>query len=224
MRRFVVLPGMHGTAELMDDFAATAPPGARVDLVTLPPHMADYEELAAHFAATLALTPDSILVAESFSGPLAIMLAARFRIAALVLCNTFANAPYPGLLAELPLMLVAGIRPAAFLVRYFIVGADAPDSLVRQVRGVAERLPPETMVSRTRSALKVDVRPELAHCTSPILYLRGTEDHLIRKWSANAIVRAATVPVTVADIKGPHLMLKTTPREAWAVIEAFLGG
>jgi hypothetical protein len=35
-------------------------------------------------------------------------------------------------------------------------------------------------------------------------------------------VKAATVPVTVVDIDAPHLLLKTSPREAWRAIEAFL--
>ncbi|MGE5727292.1 MAG: alpha/beta hydrolase, partial [Gemmatimonas sp.] len=72
MRHFVVFPGMHGSTDLMDDFVATAPRDSRVDVVALPTHLADYSELASHLANTLRLTPQSILIAESFSGPLAI--------------------------------------------------------------------------------------------------------------------------------------------------------
>ncbi|MEP7065770.1 MAG: alpha/beta hydrolase [Gemmatimonadota bacterium] len=222
MRHFVVLPGMHGTTKLMDDFAASAPHDARVDLVALPAHLADYDELASHFAPTLELAADSILIAESFSGPLAILLAARIKVAALVLCGTFAKAPYPRVLSGLPLALLARVRPSSSLVRFFIVGARAPESLVTQVQSVVDMVPAETMANRTRSALEVDVRGELARCTSPILYLRGTGDHLIHKWSLETIVRAATVPVSVANIPAPHLLLKTSPREAWRAINAFL--
>jgi pimeloyl-[acyl-carrier protein] methyl ester esterase len=213
---------MHGSTDLMDDFAAAAPHDSVVDVVALPGQLSDYSELADHFASTLRLTPDSILIAESFSGPLAIMLANRVRVAALILCNTFANAPYFGTLGRLPLALIARIPPPSFFLRYFILGTDAPDSLVAQVRKVVERVPAEVFAKRARSALHVDVTGELARCTSPILYLRGTDDHVIHEWSVDAIVRAATVPVSVVRIAGPHLMMKTAPRECWSAIGAFL--
>lgn len=206
----------------MDDFRAGAPSGAHVDLVALPSDLTDYAELATHFEKTLRLTPNSILIAESFSGPLAILLAERIGVAALVLCNTFAKAPYFSALGLLPLSLIARIPPPLFLLRYFIVGSGAPNSMVEQVRKAVEGVSPEVMANRTRSALTVDVTRELARCSCPILYLRGTQDHVIHEWSLETIVRSATVPVTVADIPAPHLLLKTAPREAWRAINVFL--
>jgi pimeloyl-[acyl-carrier protein] methyl ester esterase len=206
----------------LDDFAAGAPNDARVELAALPTHLVDYNALASHFANALRLTSDSILIAESFSGPLAIMLADRIGVAALILCNTFAKAPYPHALGWLPLSLIARVPPPSFFLRYFIVGSGAPDSMVKQVREVVQRVPAETLAARALSALNVDVTRELARCTCPILYLRGTPDHVIRKRSLDAIVRAATVPVAVANIAAPHLLLKTSPHEAWSAIEAFL--
>jgi pimeloyl-[acyl-carrier protein] methyl ester esterase len=224
MRRFVVFPGMHGTTDLMDDFVAAAPSDAQIEVVALPMQLLDYSELASHYAKTLRLTPDSVLIAESFSGPLAIMLAERCRVAALILCNTFAKAPYPQALAALPLSLLARIPPPAPLVRYFIVGPNASDKIVRQVRAAVASVPARVLAFRARSALRVDVTFELARCTSPILYLRGTEDHLVHKKSVEAVVEAASVPVSVAQIPGPHLLLKTSPREAWRAIGEFLAG
>jgi pimeloyl-[acyl-carrier protein] methyl ester esterase len=215
---------MHGSTALMDDFVASAPRDTRVDLAALPTHLADYSELAAHFGNALRLTPDSILIAESFSGPLAIMLAERFAARALILCNTFVKAPYYRALGLFPLALVARVPSPAFLLRYFIVGARAPDAVVNQVRRAVATVPAKVMAERARSALRVDATLELARCTCPILYLRGTEDHVIREWSVDAVTRAATVPVAVARIAGPHLLLKMSPRESWSAIETFLDG
>jgi pimeloyl-[acyl-carrier protein] methyl ester esterase len=222
MRHFVVFPGMHGTTDLLDDFAAAAPNDVRIDLVALPTQHLDYSELASHFATTLRLTPDSVLVAESFSGPLAILLAARCRVAALILCGTFARAPYPRALRALPLSLLARIPPPSSLVRYFAVGPDASDKLVRQVRDVIASVPSELFAFRARSVLRVDVTTELARCLIPILYLRGSEDRLVHKRSVEVIVKAASVPVSVARITACHLLLRTAPREAWHAIGEFL--
>lgn len=215
---------MHGSTDLMDDFVATAPRDSRVDVVALPTHLADYSELASHLANTLRLTPQSILIAESFSGPLAIMLVERIGARALILCNTFARAPYSRALGLFPLALLARVPSPSFLLRYFIVGARAPNSVVNQVRRAVETVPADVLAQRARSALRVDATPELARCTCPILYLRGTEDHLIGKWSVDAVTRAATVPVAVVSIAGPHLLLKMSPRDSWNAIETFLDG
>jgi pimeloyl-[acyl-carrier protein] methyl ester esterase len=215
---------MHGTTDLMDDFVAAAPSEAHIEVVALPTQQLDYSGLASHFAKTLRLTPDSVLIAESFSGPLAIMLAERCSVAALILCNTFVKAPYARALAALPLSLLARIPPPAPLVRYFIVGPDASDTMVRQVRATVASVPARVLAFRAQSALRVDVTFELARCTSPILYLRGTEDHLVEQRSVDAVVEAASVPVSVVYIPAPHLLLKTSPREAWRAISEFLAG
>jgi pimeloyl-[acyl-carrier protein] methyl ester esterase len=223
VRHFVVFPGMHGTTDLLDDFAAAAPCDARVELVSLPPELVDYSELVSHFTATLRLTPDSVIVAESFSGPLAIVLAERFGVAALILCNTFVKAPYPRRLRALPLSLIARIPPPPFFVRYFIVGSGASDMVVRQVRDVIATIPAKVFGARARSTLNVDETAALARCTSPILYLRGSEDHLVHERSVRAVVAAASVRVSVVRISAPHLLLKSSPREAWRAIDEFLG-
>jgi pimeloyl-ACP methyl ester carboxylesterase len=85
MRRIVLLPGLDGTGALFEGFMRAAPAGVSLDVVALPPKPSGYAELAEHLSSTLRLSPDTILLAESFSGPLAITLAARHMVAALVL-------------------------------------------------------------------------------------------------------------------------------------------
>jgi pimeloyl-[acyl-carrier protein] methyl ester esterase len=222
MRRVIVLPGMHGTTNLLSEFASTAPSDVRVELVALPPQKLDYLALTLHFAATLRLSPDSVLVAESFSGPLAIMLAERCNVAALILCNTFATAPYPSALRAFPLSQLARIPPPSFLVRHYAVGWSASAQLVSRVRDTVAVVPHDVLAFRTRCALSVDVTSVLAKCKVPILYVRGTEDRLVRDRSVAAIVAAAGTPVSVANIRGPHLVLTTAPREVWQSISEFL--
>jgi pimeloyl-[acyl-carrier protein] methyl ester esterase len=222
MRRIVVLPGMHGTTDLLEDFATEAPSDVRVELQALPTEELDYPALAAHFRTTLRLGPETVLLAESFSGPLAIMLAEEVGVAVLILCNTFAKAPYPSALRVLPLSLLARFRPPPTLVRYFAVGSDASAELVGRVRATVASVPSRVLAFRTRCALSVDVTSELARCAMPILYLRGTRDRLVRDNSVDEIVAAASGAVSIARIPGPHLVLTTAPREAWRAIGEFL--
>lgn len=220
--RVIVLPGLHGTTNLLEPFAAAAPSSVRVELVPLPAQSLDYAALASHFAATLRLDAESVLVAESFSGPLAIMLAERCKVAALILCNTFARAPYPSALRIMPLSLLARFTPPRPLVRYFAVGSDAAPELVNRIRATVSSVPRDVIAFRTRCVLAVDVTAELARCASPILYLRGSEDRIVRDRSVNEIVAAASTPVSVARISGPHLVLTTSPKESWRSINEFI--
>ena len=91
----------------------------RLDVVALPPRPFGYAELADHLSPTLQLTPDTILLAESFSGPLAITLAARHAVAALVLCNSFVAPPRARALRAFAIPLLFHVRPPASLVRRF---------------------------------------------------------------------------------------------------------
>lgn len=213
---------MHGSTVLFDDFIAAAPAGAEIDVVPLPAERLDYPTLATRFASTLHLTAETVLIAESFSGPLAIMLAARHLAGALILCNTFAVHPYTRALGFLPLELLARARTPDIIIRHYIVGPNASDNLVNQVRAAITSVPAGIFGFRAHQALRVDVSAQMAQCKLPILYLRGTADHLVRQKSVREIVDAATVPVSVAYLAGPHLLLKTAPHEAWHAINEFL--
>ena len=79
-------------------------------------------------------------------------------------------------------------------------------------------LSPAVLASRVRIVLSVNVTSQLALCTMPLLYLRGTDDRLVGNGSVDAIVSAASGPVSVARIAGPHLLLQIAPEAAWQAI------
>ena len=93
MRRVVLLPGLDGTGALFGGLLRAAGPGAHLESVTLPPEPLGYSALAARLGSALELTPETVLVAESFSGPLAVLLAAAHPVGAVVVCNSFVQAP-----------------------------------------------------------------------------------------------------------------------------------
>jgi pimeloyl-[acyl-carrier protein] methyl ester esterase len=213
---------LHGTTSLLNEFVAEAPVDAQIEAVALPMEKLSYPQLATRLSESLQLDSNSVLIAESFSGPLAILLAERHRIAALVLCNTFAKHPYPKCLAALPYGLFARIAPPAALIRHYIVGPNASDALVARVREAVLSVASEILAFRLRAALKVDVTASLANCKVPIMYLRSDDDTLVREWSVRQIVGAATVAVTITRLRGPHLLLTTARHESWRAIAEFL--
>lgn len=217
-RRVILLPGLDGTGALFDAFLHAAPAGVEPVVVPLPHEPLGYAALVDRLTPTLQLTSDTILVAESFSGPLAILLAERHHIAALVLCNTFVTAPLPRALAALPWASLFHLSVPGALVRRYLVGPDAPDLLVEQTRSTVASVPPAVLAARVTAALSVDVRDNLSRCSAPLLYLRGTRDRLVSDASMQDVASAASSAVRVVRIPGPHLLLQTCPEAAWRAI------
>lgn len=223
MRRVVLLPGLDGTGTLFARLIRAAGTAVNLEPVALPPEPLGYVELAARLGPRLGLSRDSILVAESFSGPLAAILAAAYPVAGLVICNGFVVPPRASalkLIARAPLLR---FPPPAWAVRALLVGHDAPDALVASVRAAIGTQPPATLAARLRAVLAVDAANELSRCSAPITYLRGADDRLVPEASVAAVTRAAPGQVTVVRIPGPHLLLQAAPEASWRAIVAAVG-
>src|SRR5262245_4480100 len=91
--RILLFPGLDGTGRLFDRFIAAAPADLSLSSIPLPIDVLSYEGLVERFLSTIPIDENIILLAESYSGPLAVRLAERRRPGALVFCNSFVSAP-----------------------------------------------------------------------------------------------------------------------------------
>jgi pimeloyl-[acyl-carrier protein] methyl ester esterase len=215
----ILLPGLHGTVDLFPRFAAVAPAGYRVHCQPLPAKIVrGYHELAEWVLERLPPEP-VVLIAESFSGPLAILVADRCpRVAGVVLSATFVERPFPGFLSHVPAFMWSVSPPILFLSA-MLTGGDR--ALAKEIQRTIATVDGEVLRSRAAAALHVDVRVELARYSRPLLYLRGTRDRLIGAHSA-ARVRALKPSTLVVAIDAPHMLLECRPVEAWAHIKSFV--
>lgn len=75
--RCIVLPSMDGTGELLSDFVAAMAPAFDTEVVAYPrDRILGYDELVARVRPQLPTDEPYLLIGESFSGPIAIRLAA----------------------------------------------------------------------------------------------------------------------------------------------------
>jgi pimeloyl-ACP methyl ester carboxylesterase len=215
----MLLPGLDGTGTLFAPFMAAAPAGFPVQaLAFLSDRSGSYRELADWVASRLPADPIA-LIAESFSGPLAILVADKCpQVAAVILCASFVKAPLPRFLSCAP-ELVFGRSPPTALVSFFLTGGDR--ELAEAVRRVLKGVPAGVIAARIAAALRVDVSEELQRLPQPVLYLRARNDRLVPARSA-AMIRSLTPSVEFAEVDGPHLLLQTQPADAWSHIRPFL--
>jgi len=225
MVALVLLPGMDGTAKPRAEFVAALGPGIESHVVSYPADRAlGYVELEALARASLPTDRPYVLLGESFSGPIAIAIAASRppQLAGLILCVTFARNPRPILRSLRWLLPLVPFRLAPVrLVSAFLLGRFASAPLREDMEATLAEVSMTTLKARTDAVLGVDVRTALAKIRVPVLYLRATEDRLVPRRCADAI--AETVARTrIVDIEAPHMMLQVAPTAAAAAVGAFV--
>jgi len=215
----ILLPGLDGTGDLFEPFVAEAPRKFPLRVQSLPSDRP--RGYAGIVDALLPLLPTEpfALIAESFSGPLAILLASRCaRAVAVVLCATFIRAPLPRFLAYTPEFVVRR-PPPKLLLQYLMTGGDP--GLAAAVRNAVSTIDARVLGSRIQAALTVDVTNELRGLTQPVLCLRAKRDRLIPRQCADA-VRTSKPAAQVLEVDAPHLILQTRPLASWRLIAPFL--
>lgn len=225
--KIVLLPGLDGTGRLFAPFIASMPPGySALGLAYPPAECRSYDELSHHVAALLPQDEPYVIVAESFSGPIAIRLAANAppNLLAIVLCASFVQAPGGAMIRTMIRRTgrwLFAIRPPRWTARFLLAGAGASEALVSAIVEAISSAAPSVLSHRLGLAMAVDDRQSLAASTVPILYLRATRDRLIGFRSGEQI-RRCRADVAVVSIDGPHLLLQRRPAEAMNEIDSWL--
>ena len=220
--RTMVLPGLDGGTRMLSRFRDLAPSTHDVSLLELPVDLWSYESLVDHFAERVCEERPCCLVAESFSGPLAVMLAAANpqSVAFLVLVASFVASPVPVFARCLPWSILFRIPFAATAARRYLLGPACDAKLAgefsQSIRSVSSRI----LANRLREIIQVNVRELLRQLQCPIIYLRPTNDAIVPAHCIDAI-RQLRPDIAFHTIEGPHLILETKPAEAWERITDF---
>ena len=221
--KLLLLPGMDGTARLFEPLIAALPQQLKAVTVAYPSDKSfGYEELLPIVENAVPSGP-FVVVGESFSGPLAVMLSARHPpgLCGIVLCASFVQSPL-----KLPERLRMSVRPWIFSLRplwilsWILLGSHSFGHLGAMARSVVRSILPAALAARTRAVLSVDVTNELRACKVPILYLQATRDLVVRAncWE---LVKSVRPDAKVEMLAGPHLILQTAPIAAAAALKAF---
>lgn len=225
MPRFVLLPGLDGTGDLLQPFATLLQRLGPVEVIAYPAEpVADYAALLRHLVGHVTIDADTVVLAESFAGPLGIALVAQAAVAprALVLCATFADSPQPWLRPLAPLLRglpLHGLPP--WLCAATTLGRWATPEWSARLQAALLQVPQPVLRERLRAALQVDWRRLLAEPRCPLLYLQASADCIVPARSARRIA-ALRPDLQVVRIAAPHFLLQVAPQPALAAIATFL--
>jgi pimeloyl-[acyl-carrier protein] methyl ester esterase len=220
----VLLPGLDGTGLLRRGFREALDPSIPTMLISYPVDRdLGYASLEGIARSRLPKRRPFVLLAESFSGPIAISISADrpAGLRGLILTCSFARNPMPMLAPLRHLIRLLPIRrPPMSLLSWLALGRFATPALRSELADALSRVSPSVIRKRLRAVLDVDVSPLLARVAVPVLYLRASEDRLVPRSASNEL--SAMPHIRFAEIEGPHFLLQASPSAAAAHVQVFL--
>ena len=225
MTDLVVLPGFDGTATLLSAFSDAV--DCAFDSVTILSYptaqVLGYAELESLARAALPRGTRFVLLGESFSGPIALSIAATppAGLVGLVLSTSFARSPIPLLSPLASFARFAPVRALPFpLLSWWLLGRWSTPQLESALRDALLSVTPSVLRARAITALRANVSSCLRAISVPTLYLRATQDRLLSRSSA-AHILSAVAPATCVEITGPHLLLQAAPHACALAVGKF---
>lgn len=220
----VLLPGLDGTGDLFEPFVAAWGSSFKPRVIAYPEaDPLDYRQLEALVRTRLPATEAFCLLGESFSGPIAISIAADPppNLVALVLCCTFVTNPQPRLAFMQRCLPIVNPRLAPLSwVCALLMGKRATTALRTTLARALTRVSSAAFQARLRAVLGVNVGHKLARVQMPILYLQAAQDRLVPS-AAAAIAVQANPQMQLVKLEGPHFLLQVCPQAVHETLGAF---
>ncbi len=224
--KLIFFPGLDGTGisyEPLGQFVAT---NAEVIVVRYPKDkVLSFNETVECAAKQISSINGAVVIAESFSGPIAIELigSGKLKAKCLILCATFAQSPRAFLLSiakYLPLSTIMGFRIPDAILKLALGGSEFSESLLPVFHRMKDTVLPKVLAHRLRIVNKVDVRHWLPKLSIPCCYIQATNDMAVPSLAIKNFT--SNIPnLTVKNIRGPHFIIQARPKESATVISEF---
>jgi pimeloyl-[acyl-carrier protein] methyl ester esterase len=221
MNTLVLLPGLDGTGSLFAPLLQELPKWIEPRVVAYPyARCLGYADLEALVKAALPVDRPYVLLGESFSGPIAIRIAAAQPpgLIGVILVCSFARNPYPlfawaqGVARRVsPRLLPATLRATLAL------GSGSGGPLRTAMEHAVTSVAPEVLAHRAATVLGMDDTALLKRLVVPTLYLRAARDYVVPS-RAGDWIRDHLPQLELEEIDGPHMLLQANAREAARVI------
>ena len=222
----ILLPGMHGTADLFGPFLDVLPSHVPRKIVAYPTdRVMTYDQLVRLVEdQTHDVHGDLVPVAESFSGPVAVRFAAANpqRVRAVVLSGSYVRPPWPAWVRWFIRAPIFRLPIPDLLIRFLVIGSTVSDEYVDVIRQAIRQPTCTVLAARARETLSADSTPHLRRCRAPVLALQGHQDHLVLPSLGHRLRADHPGKVRLHKMNGPHLLLQASPMRTWRAIEAFL--
>lgn len=222
-----ILPGLDGTGRLSSAFLAAMRARSVEDAAALAypvDRCLDHAALAIHARSLLPRDRPFVLLAESFSGPIGLSIAADppAGLRGLILSTTFARAPLRGCAPLAPLLRYAPVHSAPTpLLAPALLGPWSTPALRGALRDTLRGVAAEVLRDRVTRSLRVDHRTCLPRIRLPTLVLQARHDRLLSLRSSAALA-AGIAGARLIAVDGSHLLLQTRAEACAEIVADFM--
>ena len=182
-----------------------------------------YEQLAELAIRFLPVNEPYVIIAESYSGPVAALLAAHpvGDLQAIVFVSSFVS--FPGgrigqwIAPLLPLRLFRQRAPA-WILRWLLMDSATASELICEVQNAIARVSSDVLTRRLREALNANFAEILKDCTVRIVCLSPDAHRLLGTRALRYFVAPNPLIETV-KIPGPHFLLQCAPDDSLLALQ-----
>jgi pimeloyl-ACP methyl ester carboxylesterase len=219
---------MYGTGALFADFVEALPTAVSTQVVGYPNDISlGYIELLDLVRGLVPAAEPFVIVAESFSTPLAIQFAATNppNLKGVILSAGFATSPVRGLLRFLTPFLappLSCLPVNRFGGRIMLLGSTAPKPLQTRILAAIATAKPRVLMDRVRAVVACNVLDDLRGVNAPMLYMQARYDGLVNPVCLDEIQRVKP-EIEVVLLDGSHMLLQRLPQQTAEIVADFLG-
>lgn len=208
----VLLPGLDGTGLLLKRFAELLS-AVDVTIARYPEReYLSYGELADLVRGIVPLDSPYIVIAESFSGPVAALLSAdpEGDLRTVVFVGSFVVRPFGNIGSWCSRLIpgaLLGHRLPRWFIRWFLTG----DEGILELQNAVGEVRNDVLKARIRDAMSIDVEAAFGRSRVRAVCLVPKGDRILSRMTVLAFLRARpdTQVITVA---GPHCLLHCAPQ------------
>ena len=223
--QLIILPGLDGTGARLTPFLREVERSVPTRVIGYPPDRPmGYAQLESLVRLSLPEAEPYVLLAESFSGPIAIRVAADPPpgLAGLILCGTFAKNPFPWLRAVRALAVRVPFKSLPRWLRAPLFwGSGDPRGAPPRAERASAVVDKAVIRGRLRAVLTVDAAPCLENIALPTLILAAIRDRIVPRSATRLLVQRVRGS-ELAEIDGPHLLLQSRPAASAAAVLRFV--
>jgi pimeloyl-ACP methyl ester carboxylesterase len=224
--KYVFLPGMDGTGLLFEPILRLWTESPPPMVVSYPSdRVLGYKQLQSYVVSLLPTTEPYVLIAESYSGPIAARIAATHppMMRGLILSATFIRKPR-GWIGDWSRLFIGSYlfrqTWTHAIARILLKWQGFNEGQIQLVVGALEHVRPRVLAARLKEALDVEAFEDLRECNVPILCLYAERD-LVLADRCRELIAEANPRVKLVGLDTPHFLLQAKPAEALHEIQLF---
>lgn len=222
----VLLPGLDGSGILFEPLLATLPEQSNVTVITYPTDKPlSLTDLAVLVEQRIKTLDNVVLLAESFSGLVALTLLKRSRVIpkGILFFVAFAESPKPWLLkfaSFLPIHHIPWQYLPTWLIQWSCLDANGTRREVELFRRTSKSVSHRVLAYRLRIIASSPFAAENQRWSIPCIYVQASRDKAVPRWCAEWFQQRFS-EFEIKTIDGGHFILQTKPKQCLDIISAF---